>query len=147
MFDVEAELEALCAKLAADHMSSAERSMLASATERCAVLASTPGVDPGDYFDANQAFHELIYRGSHNEYWCETTTALNHRLAPYWRFRLLSPARIKVSSREHGAIAEVVIEGLAAKAALKMRTHMTIQTALLSELAAQLPRSYLDTAS
>ncbi len=146
MFDVEAELEALCAKLAADHMSSAERLLLASATQRCAVLADTPGVDPGDYFEANQAFHEILYRGSHNEYLCETTMALNHRLVPYRRFRLLSHARMKVSSREHSAIAKVVIEGLAAKAALKMRNHMTIQAALLSELAAQLPTSYLDTA-
>jgi len=118
----------------------------AGAAQRCAQLADTPGVDPGDYFEANQAFHKILFRGSHNEYLCETTMALNHRLVPYRRFRLLSHARMKVSSREHSAIAEVVIERLAAKAAVKMRNHITIQSALLSELAARLPTSYLDTA-
>ncbi len=144
MFDVEVELEALCAKLAAESMSGTERLALVEAVERCIALSQSKETDPADYFDANQLFHELIYRGSHNAYLCETATALNHRLSPYRRFRLLSPARIKVSAREHKDIADAVIDGLAAKASLKMRTHMTIQSALLSEFASHIPASYLD---
>lgn len=145
MFEVMAELEALCARLAAERMTAAERNLLQQAAKACAREARSKAESAySRYFDANYAFHELVYLGAHNDHLLEMVKALRNRLTPYRRFRLRSPMRLKNSSREHDAVAKAIVDGDGERAAQEMRSHLTIQSALLSELASQLPPAYLE---
>lgn len=145
MFEVMAELEALCARLAAERMTAAERNLLKQAAQACAREARSKSESASSrYFDANYTFHELVYLGAHNEHLLTMANALRNRLTPYRRFRLRSPMRLTNSSREHNAVAKAIIEGDSERAAQEMRSHLTIQSALLAELASQLPPSYLE---
>ncbi len=145
MFEVMAELEALCARLAAERMTIAERNLLKQAAQACAREARSETESANSrYFDANYTFHELIYLGAHNEHLLTMAIALRNRLTPYRRYRLRSPMRLKSSSREHDLVAKAIIEGDGERAAQEMRSHLTIQSALLAELASQLPPSYLE---
>lgn len=148
MFEVMAELEALCASLAAQRMTLAERKLLQRAAEECAERAGENTQEAIDlYFEANYAFHQVIYQGSHNDYLCETTVNLRNRLTPYRRFRLQSPARLKVSSAEHDRVLEAILAGDSERAASVMRAHLTIQSALLADIVSALDRSNLKAAA
>jgi DNA-binding GntR family transcriptional regulator len=145
MFEVMAELEASCARFAAERMSSAERKSLKAAAQACArEAASDAGTAFSRYFDANYAFHERVYVGAHNEYLLRQAIALRNRLSPYRRFLLRSAVRIRTSSRGHDAVTKGIVEGDAEEAARQMRAHVTIAGAALSEMASQLPPSYIE---
>lgn len=144
MFEVMAELEGICAGLAASRMTSVERGMLAEAVERCQGFARREDEDAfKDYQEANFDFHEIIYRGSHNDYLQEQTTLLRKRLAPYRRFWLTAPTRLRKSCREHEAIAEAILKYREEEAHRLMKQHLTLQADLVSVLLDQLPPSYL----
>ena len=145
MFEVMAELEALCARLAAERMTAAERQMLQQAAKACAREARSKSKSAySRYFDANYTFHELIYLGAHNDHLLEMANTLRNRLTPYRRFRLRTPMRLKNSSREHDTVAKAIVDGDVERAAQEMRSHITIQSALLAELASQLPPAFLE---
>lgn len=145
MFEVMAELEALCARLAAERMTAAERNLLLQAAQACARAARSKAENAcSRYFDENYSFHELVYIGAHNDHLLEIVNALRNRLTPYRRFRLRNPMRLKNSSREHDAVAKAIVDGDGERAAQEMRSHLTIQSALLAEMASQLPPAYLE---
>ncbi|OGA32965.1 MAG: hypothetical protein A3F75_06285 [Betaproteobacteria bacterium RIFCSPLOWO2_12_FULL_64_23] len=144
MFEVMAELEAMCARLAAERMTAAERNLLQQAARACAREArSKTESATSRYFDANYAFHEIVYIGAHNDHLLELVKALRNRLTPYRRFRLRNPMRLKNSSREHDSVAKAIVDGDGERAAQEMRSHIAIQSALLADMASQLPSSYL----
>src|SRR5882724_8272824 len=64
MFEAMAELEALCAGLAAERMGPAERSLLETVHEELRTMIQ--GGDPQRYHEVNEAFHAAIYAGAHN---------------------------------------------------------------------------------
>ena len=144
MFEVMAELEAFCAALAAERMTTTERHLLQAAQQDC-IAFSSDGSEEGlnRYFDANYAFHRIIYDGSHNEFLSQQTMQLRNRLTPYRRFRLQSPARLRVSSEEHQAILKHILAGDSTGAASAIRGHLTIQSALLADIANGFERANL----
>jgi DNA-binding GntR family transcriptional regulator len=73
MFEVMAELEALCAGFAAERMTSAERRALEDIHEELRVMIQSG--DPQRYHEVNEAFHNAIYGGAHNTYLAEITLA------------------------------------------------------------------------
>lgn len=141
MFEVMAELEAFCASLAAERMTVTERNLLQAAQRDCVAFASD-GSEEGlnRYFEANYAFHRVLYEGAHNEFLCQQTIHLRNRLTPYRRFRLQSPARLKSSSAEHQQILDFILAGDSQGAAAATRQHLTIQSALLADIANGLER-------
>src|SRR5205085_4675001 len=81
MFEVMAELEGFCGRLAARRMTPSEHANLISIHKQFG-----PHVEAGDregYHALNRNFHEVIYAGSHNRYLMEQAAALHDRLAPY----------------------------------------------------------------
>lgn len=61
MFEVMAEFEAMCGRLAARRMSATEHSALLAAHQAC--KEARDAADPDQYFYMNEAFHEQIYAG------------------------------------------------------------------------------------
>src|SRR5579863_3489392 len=85
MFEVMAELEGFCGRLAARRMTPAEQATLKSIH-----MKMRPYVDARDheiYHAMNKELHEAIYAGSRNRYLIDQATVLYNRLAPYRAFQ------------------------------------------------------------
>jgi DNA-binding GntR family transcriptional regulator len=141
MFEVMAELESFCAKLAARRMSTEERGHLAKTHDRCRTLAERG--EAHAYYDANRSFHEVVYAGSHNTFLEETTRNMRNRLSPYRRFQLHHPGRTLKSWKEHQAVVDAIVSGDAEAAATAMSHHVTIQGDVFTDLISALPASYV----
>ncbi len=122
MFDVMAELEAMCAARACLAMTPAER--LALERQHRDMQAALREGDVNAYRTGNVAFHALIYEGAHNAYLHELAITTRERLAPYRAAQLERPERIAQSYREHEAILTAIQRGEAARAADLMREHL-----------------------
>lgn len=137
MFEVMAELEALCARLAARRMNEADHAELARAMDACRATADP--TRPHDYYDANLRFHEAIYAGSHNAFLAEQTRTLRNRLQPYRRTQLTGPGRIQTSLAEHAEIVQAIEAADAIHADSAMRRHVAIQGDTFADLISSLP--------
>ncbi|MFT8243159.1 GntR family transcriptional regulator [Roseomonas sp. BN140053] len=123
MFDVMAELEALCAGLCATTMRPAERQELLALHESLAALVR--GGDPQSYHEGNERFHEAIYAGSGNDYLAEITLATRGRLSPFRRAQFRSLGRLAQSHAEHERVVTAILCGDRDAAAREMRAHIT----------------------
>lgn len=136
MFEVMAELEAMCARLAARRMSLEEHTVLMA--KHLACKEARDSTDTDVYFYKNEEFHEQIYTSSHNTFLAEQARILQRRLRPYRRLQLRVRDRLKVSFDEHDAVVNAIIEGKGDKAAELLRQHIMIQGQRFSDLVASL---------
>lgn len=136
MFEVMAELEAMCGRLAARRITPAEQSALQEAHRACEAArdADTPDV----YYQLNEIFHQRIYEASHNAFLIEQATALHRRLRPYRRLQLRVRNRMASSFNEHQAIVDSIIKGDSELAGAQLRAHVTVQGERFADLVATL---------
>lgn len=139
MFEVMAEMEAMCARLAARRMSPSEQAALQAAHEAC--KASRDAGDTDAYYYLNEAFHRAVYLGSHNDFLAEEAIKLHRRLAPYRRLQLRVRDRIATSYDEHGGLVDALLAGDAETSAERARAHVVVQGQRFADLMASLPRS------
>jgi DNA-binding GntR family transcriptional regulator len=126
MFEVMAELEALCAKYAAERMTIGERTSLEAVHETLRQLIRLG--DPQRFHEANEAFHGAIYAGAHNAYLAEMTIATRSRVQPFRRAQFRNLGRLAKSHREHDEVIQAILRGNGAQAAAVMREHiMTVR--------------------
>src|SRR5206468_32380 len=100
MFEAMAELEALCAGLAAERMSAAERHGLEAVHEELRVLSYAG--NPDRFHEVNERFHNAIYAGSQNSYIAEITLATRVRVQPFRRAQFRNLGRLAKSQAERG---------------------------------------------
>lgn len=124
MFVVMAELEALCARLAAVSMTARERRAFDELHRSTGAIVSSGDLDA--YVAANDVFHETLYAGAHNGFLEETTLSVRARLAPFRHAQFDTIGRIEKSHAEHGRVAEAVIRGDGEAAAEEMRRHILV---------------------
>jgi DNA-binding GntR family transcriptional regulator len=136
MFDVMAELEAMCGRLAARRMSEDDREALLKAHRACE--AACLAADPDDYYHKNQQFHQVIYAAARSGFLAEQATALHRRLRPYRRLQLRVRNRINASFNEHGQIVDALLQGDADSAADRLRQHILVQGERFTDLLASL---------
>lgn len=137
MFEVMAQLESLCARLAARRMNAEEKENLQECHEICGEAARIGEFN--DYYHKNVTFHEAIYAGAHNGYLQEQTRRLRSLLAAYRRYQLSFKGRIAASYAEHGAIVKAILESDAEAASLYMHEHVNIQGDTFTDFLATLP--------
>jgi DNA-binding GntR family transcriptional regulator len=126
MFEAMAELEALCAKIAAERMTTAERSALEAAHEELRLLVRYG--NPQRYHEINEAFHSTIYSGAHNEYLAQLTQATRVRVRPFRRAQFRNLGRLAKSHAEHDLILSAILRGDREGAGRAMRDHiMTVR--------------------
>ncbi|MBB4265096.1 GntR family transcriptional regulator [Roseospira visakhapatnamensis] len=142
IFDVMAELEGMCARLAARRMTTEERTALHTAHAACADAVAA-GHDVDAYYEANWRFHDLIYVGSHNTVLEETTAGLRLRATPYRRHQLNRPGRLADSLREHETVLQAILDGDGVRADSAMRDHVSIQGDLFADLLSTLPTDFV----
>jgi DNA-binding GntR family transcriptional regulator len=136
MFEVMAELEAMCGRLAARRMSAAEQAALAEAHQACKGAAEAGDAD--DYYYRNELFHHAIYAGSHNAFLTEQASSLARRLRPYRRLQLRVRDRLKHSFSEHDTIVRAIVEGDGQAAADLLRSHVAVQGQRFTDLIASM---------
>ncbi len=109
MFDVMAELEAMCARLAARRITAAQQRELVDAHAACEAAAGSR--DPDAYFHENERFHEAVRAASNNTFLAEEASALHRRLRPYRRLQLRVRDRVDNSFSEHQGIVDAILAG------------------------------------
>jgi DNA-binding GntR family transcriptional regulator len=122
MFEVMADLEALCAGFAAERMTSIERHTLEAIHEKLRVLIQSG--DPQRYHEVNEAFHNAIYTGAHNTYLAEITLATRARVQPFRRAQFRNLGRLAKSHVEHDRVVEAILRGEHAIAGSAMYAHI-----------------------
>jgi DNA-binding GntR family transcriptional regulator len=123
MFEAMAELEALCAGLAARNMTVPERRGLEALHNELRLLVHEG--DPASYHEKNEAFHAAIYAGSHNGYLAEMTLMTRARVAPFRRAQFAT-GRLGGSYQEHDLIVQAILRGDQPGALEAMRAHIGI---------------------
>jgi DNA-binding GntR family transcriptional regulator len=123
MFEVMAELEAACARLAARRMSPGAKAALQALHEEMRALSAAGDFD--GYEAANRAFHRTVYEGSGNPVLAETADDLRRRIAPFRRAQFHLDGRIARSFREHGTIVAAIRNGDEDAAYAAMREHLS----------------------
>jgi DNA-binding GntR family transcriptional regulator len=138
MFEVMAELEAMCGRLAARRMSDADHRELLEAHAACEVARNSQ--DPDGYYLQNEIFHHVIYTGSHNTFLSEQASALHKRLRPQRRLQLRVRNSLVNSFNEHQKVVDSILAGDASATADWLRKHVVVQGERFADLMALMHR-------
>jgi DNA-binding GntR family transcriptional regulator len=138
MYEVAAELEGMCGRLAARRISDAQLEELLRAHHACDE-AREKG-DPDEYFRRNEEFHKVIYAASHNGFLIEQTVAMYRRLSVYRRLQLRVRDRLRSSFSEHASIMAAIQAADGEGAAELLRKHIAVQGERFADLVASLPK-------
>lgn len=125
MFEVMAELEGLCGRLAARRISDEGRAELLSLHRACSKVSGLADTD--EYFHLNEQFHQCIYRASGSVFLADQATMLQRRLRPYRRLQLRTKNRTQASFSEHQGIVDAILGGDEQHAGEFLRNHVIVQ--------------------
>lgn len=132
MFEVMAELEAMCGRLATRRLTEYDKREILEKLEGCR-SAQIAG-DSDRYYYENEAFHQALYNASHNRFLVEHTENLHRRLRPYRRLQLRVRDRLTNSLAEHEAIVEALFQGDEAVVNTLITQHIVIQGQRFADL-------------
>jgi DNA-binding GntR family transcriptional regulator len=124
MFEAMAELEAICAGLAAERMPPTERQGLEAVHEELRLLSYAG--NPERFHEVNERFHNAIYAGSQNSYIAEMTLATRVRVQPFRRAQFRNLGRLAKSHAEHDRVVVAIMRGDRNGAAGAMRAHIEL---------------------
>jgi DNA-binding GntR family transcriptional regulator len=124
MFEAMAELEALCAGLAAERMTPTERHRLEAVHEELRVLSYAG--NPDRFHEVNERFHNAIYAGSQNDYIAEITLATRVRVQPFRRAQFRNLGRLAKSHAEHDRVVVAILRGDRVGASAAMHDHIEL---------------------
>ena len=134
MFEVMAELEALCGRLAARRVTEP----LIDAVRRT-VQACEAAVGAGDsdaYYAENERFHLLLYEAAGNRFLAGEAARLHRRLKPFRRMQLQVRGRMAQSLTEHRAVLDALERADGEAAAAALRAHVAVQGGKFNDLMA-----------
>jgi len=135
-FELMAELEAFCARLACRRAEPADLDRIMASLQACDAART----DPDQYYARNTHFHQAIYRAAHNAFLESETLRLQAILQPYRRRQLQAPGRVARSLQEHRRIAQAIRDGDAGAAARAMTDHVLVQGERFRDLVAVVDR-------
>ncbi|MES0826427.1 GntR family transcriptional regulator [Ruegeria sp. SCP11] len=136
MFEVMAELEAVCGRLAALRISDGALKDLTDANSRCQMAVDAG--DPDTYYLENERFHRIIYNQSGNSFLEQEASKLHRRLKPFRRQQLRFRGRMAQSMSEHEDIVRALDSGNPDETAIALRTHVAVQGEKFHNLMASL---------
>ncbi|MFN3824197.1 MAG: GntR family transcriptional regulator [Pseudorhodobacter sp.] len=139
MFEVMAELEALCGRLAARRVTEAVLAAIRQTVIDCETAAQA--MDYDGYYRENERFHHLIYEASGNGYLAGEAARLHRRLQPFRRMQLRLRGRLHQSLDEHRRILAALEQGDSAAAEEVLRGHVAVQGERFNDLMASYRQS------
>lgn len=131
LYTVRAELEALAARLAANHATPEEIRVLASMVEDDRKILG----DPQALSRSNRRFHHQVHLASHNRYLVQQLDLVHRSMALMARTTLAAQGRDRISLDEHQVIVDAIAarDGEAAEIALRNHISMAYETRLKEE--------------
>lgn len=138
MFEVMAELEGMCGRLAARRITEQELNVLREAHQRCEAAALAG--DSDEYYYENESFHDCIYAASHNTFLASEARQLKQRLKPYRRLQLQVRQRVNNSLTEHKTIVQAIERGDSMAAQQALSEHVLIQGERFSDFVSSVRR-------
>lgn len=140
MFEVMAELEGLCVRLACRRITPEQIVALKQAHEAC--IESFRQENPEAFYANNKVFHETIYAASHNQYLEQTTRSVRNAVAPYRRYVTYQPGRMAASINEHNGVLAAILSGNGEEGHQQMRTHVNVLGDRFADLIASIPQAF-----
>ena len=125
MFEVMAEIEAVCGRLASDRMTASDLRALSDINQNC--KAAIAANDPDAYSRHNEDFHLAIYAMAGNAFLAEEASRLYRRLKPFRRVQFRLTERMRQSVGEHDAVLDAISKGNAEAVATELRRHISGQ--------------------
>jgi DNA-binding GntR family transcriptional regulator len=123
LFEALGEIEALCARLSAQRMSSVERKNLENLHLKAREVLQNKDIIK--YSDLNEQIHFAIHDGSHNAALVGVARDLWRRISPFRRSVFFKRAnRMKDSSTEHDELIEAILSADTKKAQDSMSSHV-----------------------
>jgi len=120
-FEVIAELEGACGRLAAKLYSVQDLDAICTAQETCRQYAEQR--DAQSFQLADEAFHAAIYAASRNDCLVKLISGIGKRVAVYRRSQFEQKDWIRLSVSEHDQIVHAIQEGLAEEADRLLQLH------------------------
>lgn len=122
MFEMSAEIEAMCVRIATYRITPIERGRLIEMHDASEALVKRGDIDGYDKF--NREFHEVIYGATHNVFMAEQAMAIRNRMKAFRRTQLRHASRLARSREEHEGILNAIAQGEGDEASRRMRAHM-----------------------
>lgn len=123
MFEMTVEIEALCARLAAQRMTPIERTELEKIHEDCFQAAQAGDVN--EYITQNDRFHKAIYKGTRNKYLEEWASHFRNRTSIFRNAKFRTRESLISSYESHIPIIESITNNRPLEAYSNMHTHHT----------------------
>ena len=123
VFEAMHEIEAACARVAAQRLSLLSRAEIEAAQAACRAAAATG--DRQVYMRANEAFHAAIYRATGNPYLAAIAAEFRHRTGPFRARKFASEADLRASAESHEDLIASIFSEDTKAASDGMRAHMT----------------------
>ncbi|MEX3008557.1 GntR family transcriptional regulator [Hoeflea sp. TYP-13] len=139
MFEVMAELEGMCGRLAARRLTDDDLREIGTAADECEKALKSGDADA--YYRENERFHNLLYDASGNSFLASEARKLQRRLQPFRRMQLRVRGRMNQSMDEHRAIVSALEDGDEQRAETELRGHIAVQGEKFNDLMAHYNRS------
>ncbi|MEM7527847.1 MAG: GntR family transcriptional regulator [Pseudomonadota bacterium] len=123
IFEAMHEIEAACARIAAQRLTLLSRTEI-SAAQRACVEAAEAGDVPA-YLRANEQFHDAIYRATGNPYIAEMASDFRSRTGPFRARKFQSREDLLQSAESHESLIALIFSEDSQAAYDGMRAHMT----------------------
>lgn len=123
MFEVMHEIEAVCARLAAQRLTLLARAEIEAAQADCEAAAHAG--DLQRYLKANEAFHFAIYRSTQNRYMQELASDFRRKTGPFRAKKFATEEDLVASAQSHTELLEKIFSADSNLASEGMRKHMT----------------------
>jgi DNA-binding GntR family transcriptional regulator len=141
MFEVMAELEGFCGRLAARRVTPDVLVAIRATVDACEAAAHAG--DSDGYYRENERFHHMIYTASGNEFLAAEAQRLHRRLQPFRRMQLRVRGRMVQSLTEHRQILDALEAGDCTTAETVLRDHVAVQGGKFNDLMASYKQSNL----
>lgn len=122
IFEAMHEIEAACARIAAQRLNFLSRTEIEAAQAEC-VSAAEAG-DRAAYLRANEAFHMAIYKATGNPYMAEIAAEFRQRTGPFRAKKFAGVEDLIASAQSHQALIDSIFSEDSAQASNGMRNHM-----------------------
>ena len=140
MYEVLAELEGLCARLAARRMTEDERQYFQAIHMEIGELIENG--DRNAFPSLNKEFHDLIHLGAHNEILQSQIDGLNKRLAPYRRIFHDEPHDLSIPYAEHQNVVTAILSRDEDRADQIFKDHTALRGDSITDFIAAFERRF-----
>lgn len=123
IFEAMYEIEAVCARMAAQRLTLLARSQIEEAQIAC--LHAAQAGDRPAYLQANEALHLAIYQATGNPFIAELARDFRKRTGPFRAKKFQTDADLIASAESHGPLLASIFSADSNTADAGMRSHMT----------------------